>query len=30
MPKNLLKVKTERFLEIRDPKKALGLWSHHV
>ncbi len=30
MPKNLLKVKTERFLEIRDPKKAVGLWSHHA
>ena len=30
MPKNLLKAKTERFLEIRDPKKSVGLWSHHA
>ena len=30
MPIRPPKEKTDRFLEIRDPKKAVGLWSHHA
>lgn len=30
MPKNPLKEKTSRFLEIRNPEKSVGLWSHHA
>ena len=25
-----IKEKTDRFLEVRDPAKAVGLWSHHA
>jgi tetrahydromethanopterin S-methyltransferase subunit F len=30
MPQNKLKEKTDRFLEIRNPEKAVGLWSCHA
>lgn len=30
MPQNKLKEKTDRFLEIRSPEKAVGLWSCHA
>jgi len=30
MPSMISKEKTERFLEVRSPDKAIGLWSHHA
>ena len=30
MRQNKLKEKTDRFLEIRSPEKAVGLWSCHA
>ena len=30
MPQNKLKEKTDKFLEIRNPEKAVGLWSCHA